>query len=123
MSRRCYVCSSTDNLVEFHPHNWLCEGCLPAGGHVVHMSNPRGGSLAECDCGWRSQVDGPRPYLVQEVKVRLHWRDVIRRAIEDFDALHGEGAARRELAVGLIAIVALLVNVAGLAAVLGGPHG
>ena len=110
MSRRCYVCGSAEKLVEFHPHIWLCAGCLPAGDHVVHMSTPGGKSLAECDCGWRSEVPFASRGIVQEAKVRLHWRDAIRRAVSDFDAIHGPGAARAEMLVGFVAVLGLIVN-------------
>ncbi len=43
-------------------------------------------------------------------------RDAIRRAIAEFDALHGRGAAARDLTIGLLACAVLAGNVALLAA-------
>jgi hypothetical protein len=44
----------------------------------------------------------------------------IRRAIADFDALHGRGAAWRDLALGALSCVVILLEVAILAAGWGG---
>ena len=77
---RCFICGSGERLTGAHPHNFLCADYLPAAEHVVSMSNPDGASLAQCKgCGWRSVVPWEsRP--IQDIRVRLHWRDVIRRA-------------------------------------------
>ncbi len=47
-------------------------------------------------------------------------RQAIRRAIADFDALHGRGSAARDLALGLLASAAVLANLTALAAAFGG---
>jgi len=109
MSARCFVCGSADQLTEVAHNNWLCADCLPVDGHVVAMSNRDGKSVAECRCGWRSETAFANRATVQEAKVRLHWRDVIRR----FDAEFGDGSAARELKAGAIAIGLLCVNLLG----------
>ncbi|MGE0773546.1 MAG: hypothetical protein AB7L36_00685 [Sphingomonadaceae bacterium] len=81
MSARCYVCGAQETLVEAAPHNFLCGECLPVARHVVSMQTGTGGSsVAVCPCGWRSEVNGKGRYKIQQVKVLLHWNDVINRA-------------------------------------------
>jgi hypothetical protein len=46
--------------------------------------------------------------------------EAIRRAMDDFDAIHGEGAAYCELVVGFVATVALLFNLTMLVVMFGG---
>lgn len=73
-----------------------------------------GASLAVCPCGWNSEVKGPHRYTIQDTKVRLHWRDVIRRKMAELDALERDpGGAARDLKAGAIAIGLLAVNLIG----------
>ena len=92
MSGRCYVCGTHEGLAEVAPHNDLCAECLPAARHVVSMQTGDGGSsVAVCPCGWRSEVKGKGRSQIQQVKVLLHWNDVINRAA--FEAVSKEIAA------------------------------
>jgi hypothetical protein len=121
MSAGCFLCGENEVSPLSHRGSPVCEGCLPIKDHVVSMQTASGGgSLAVCQCGWRSTVRGDHRYVLQDTKVRLHWREAIRRAMADFDALHGRGAAVRDFALGLLACTVLTLNVVAIAALTGG---
>jgi len=87
----CHVCGSAEISAMSRRGSLICEDCLPAQDHVVSMqTSPCGGSLAVCQCGWRSTVTGRHRYVLQDVKVRMHWRAMIGLAIQ---AREIEGAA------------------------------
>lgn len=64
---------------------------------------PGGGSLAVCPCGWRSEVAGAARYVVQDAKVRMHWRDVIRRKLSEIEAEFGDGTVLADIKAGAVA--------------------
>lgn len=78
---KCFLCGATEVSPEAHYGSPVCDDCLPIREHVVSMQTGDGGSsLAVCRCGWRSEIQGGGRYIVQDTKVRLHWRGVIARA-------------------------------------------
>jgi hypothetical protein len=83
MNGCCYVCGSPEIADGGAPGSPTCAGCKVARDHVVSMqTGAGGGSLAVCQCGWRSEVSRHNAYMIQDVKVRLHWRYMIRLAAE-----------------------------------------
>lgn len=77
----CHLCGSAEISTKSRMGSLICDDCLPIQDHVVSMqTGPSGASLAVCPCGWASLVAGAKRHVVQDAKVRLHWRDVIRRA-------------------------------------------
>lgn len=82
MTGGCFLCGAAEVSPQSHVGSPVCGACLPIQDHVVSMQRAsRGGSLAVCKCGWQSTVDGSNQYLIQDVKVRLHWRAAIARAV------------------------------------------
>lgn len=118
---RCFLCGSNAVSAESHFGSPLCEGCLPVKGHVVHMSNPRGHSLAECDCGWRSEVAWKLQGTVQQTKIRMHWRDVIRRHRDAAQLSADSLLDQANTMVGAAVAFVGLLNLLALADVLGRP--
>lgn len=112
---KCFLCGAAEVSPEAHYGSPVCDGCLPIKDHVVSMrTGQAGASLAVCPCGWRSEVKGPKRHTIQDTKVRLHWRDVIRRKMAELDALDRDpGGAARDLKVGAVAIALLGVNLIG----------
>lgn len=84
MTARCHVCGSAEISAKASSiGSPRCAGCAEAGNHVVSMRNGAGGrSLALCQCGWRSEVPRTNAYAIQDVKVKMHWRHMIRLAAE-----------------------------------------
>lgn len=111
---RCHLCGSAEVRPDSPSGSPTCADCWPITEHVVSMqTGHEGASIAVCPCGWRAEAKGDRRSIVREAKVRLHWRDVIRRKRVEFDAAFGPGAAASELKAGAIAIVLLGVNLVG----------
>ena len=78
---RCHLCGSAEVEADSPIGSPTCAECRPIRDHVVSMqTGPSGASLAVCACGWCSLVAGAKRHMVQDAKVRMHWRDVIRRA-------------------------------------------
>lgn len=110
MSGSCHLCGVPEVSPCSRPGSPLCWECLPTQEHMVSMqAAPDGGSLAVCQCGWRSQAGGQRRFIVQDARVQMHWRAVIRRTLADYEAIHGKG----ELA-GVAASLTVLAGVATL---------
>ena len=107
---RCHLCGAPAVPEASSVGSRRCAACEPIREHVVSMQTGAGGSsLALCQCGWRSEVRGQKRYLVQDTKVRLHWRDAIRRTRDAFDGEFGSGAAARELE-GFAMLVTFALN-------------
>ena len=129
---KCYVCGSRDLPADVDLRSPTCAACAPARDHVVSMQTaPDGGSLAACPCGWRSTVAGKARYVIQDVKVRLHWREVIRRSqtlrsiaalVDDHSAAFGGSRAAlvRDGMLGIASIAVIFLNVVAIAAMAGG---
>ena len=113
-AERCFLCSSPEVSPEAHYGSPVCDGCLPIKDHVVAMSNDAGKSIAVCRCGWRSETAWRHRGTVQAAKVRLHWREVIRRKAAELDAIdRNPGGAARDLRTGAIVIALLAFNLVG----------
>lgn len=89
MTARCHVCGSPDIDADASSiGSSRCAECTPARDHVVSMQGgplvpgPEGESRAICPCGWRSVVPWGGHHLIQEARVRMHWRTMIRAANE-----------------------------------------
>lgn len=75
---KCYVCGSTGLPADADLRSPTCLDCKPARDHVVSMQTaPGGGSPAVCPCGWSSTVTGRQVSMIQDAKVRMHWRAMI----------------------------------------------
>ena len=123
MSACCHLCGSTEIRADSPKGSPTCADCWPITDHVVSMqTGADGSSRAVCECGWRSEVTGAKRHMLQQVKIRMHWRDVIRRAIAAYDAEFGDGSAKRELTIGAGVLVLVAVNLLGVALVFGGGH-
>lgn len=107
---RCHLCGSAEIRADSPMGSPTCDECWPITDHVVSMrTGPGGSALAVCPCGWRAETMGQgRNHLIQ-VKVRLHWREVIRRKAAEFDAVFGAGSAADE-AVNFTCLAIFLVN-------------
>jgi|GEM_PF-1304062 len=118
----CYVCGSPELASDADLRSPTCASCLPARDHVVSMQTaPDGGALAVCQCGWESNSRGERRMMVSDVKVRMHWRDVIRRVAAEYDHCFGVGSARRELVFFASMLPAIFCLIALGAAMVGEP--
>jgi len=104
---RCHLCGGEPEA-DSPRGSPTCSDCRPIREHVVSMSNAPGTSIARCRCGWRSEVAWSHRATVQDAKVRLHWRDVIRRKRAEFDAEFGEGAVARELDAAIAGVSAFI---------------
>jgi len=84
---RCHICGAPSTVAASDHGSPRCDDCAPAREHVVSMQiADDGDSLAVCPCGWRSKIRrGKGAYLIQDAKVRLHWRAVI-RAVREAEA-------------------------------------
>jgi hypothetical protein len=83
MTARCHVCGSPATAAASDFGSSRCDDCAEARNHVVSMRAGKGGtSLAICQCGWRSEVPRRNAYMIQDVKVRMHWRSAIRAAAQ-----------------------------------------
>jgi len=104
---RCHLCGGEPEA-DSPRGSPTCAECRPIREHVVAMSNTEQTSIAKCRCGWRSEVAWEHRATVQEAKVRLHWRDVIRRKRAEYDAEFGAGAAAAELDAAIAGVSAFV---------------